>query len=278
MSYEAAGDDTLGSYEEGDTLGRFAPGDVLGVRRRVRPRMPRARQPRRVALSGTLEQFVEKKRKIAGFRPIPGYYGLGDIDHGLQGDPGHPDVNLGFSLKRPRWARKLTLKKVLPYAAIAGAFFIPGVAPAAAAAVRGAGGLALRGGRGLFSFGRRALRGATRAAGPATTSTPPILPTSGMPDTSADASYDLTKVQAQMADQIVTEAAYGGGEGDQSVAQGAETIEEAPGPGEEPPIETSTPGPGKAIAQKLPQLGPIALYGLGALILYSLARGVGRRR
>lgn len=204
----------------------------------------------------------------------------------------HPAMNyeqtgLGFSLKRPKWMRKLTLKKALPYiAAGAGALLIPG---AGAAIVRGAGAL-VRGGAaagrfvgreagGLFRFGRKAVRSAMPSSFPNIpvfhSDNPPIVGPSGIPSMDTE-SYRLSAAQAQMASDINAGAQYGGGETMPTVSQGLEPIEEAPP--EEAPIETSTPGPGKAIAQKLPQFGTIALYGLGAFVLYSLARGVGRRR
>jgi hypothetical protein len=69
------------------------------------------------------------------------------------------DPGLGFSLKRPRWLRKIQpgiflQKHALPIAAIGAAFFIPGAAALAAKGLVGAGRLATGGARGILNLAR----------------------------------------------------------------------------------------------------------------------------
>jgi hypothetical protein len=69
------------------------------------------------------------------------------------------DPGLGFSLKRPRWLRKIQpgiflQKHALPIAAIGASFFIPGAAALAAKGLVGAGKLATGGARGLLNLAR----------------------------------------------------------------------------------------------------------------------------
>ncbi|MFH1177107.1 MAG: hypothetical protein V1750_06845, partial [Acidobacteriota bacterium] len=100
-------------------------------------------------------------------------------------------AGLGFSLKRPKWMRKLTIKKVIKPLAITagvivGAAFIPGALPLLAKGVVGAGKLAMGTGRlavrGVTGAGKFAVKNVGAAAKVFTS------PTNTVPQTTVDAS------------------------------------------------------------------------------------------
>lgn len=114
----------------------YVPTATLGAapnRRRVMrgPAFQTVQAARQRMARGRMQ--VVQRRHYAIVRPmpvVPSNYVIGDCSE------------LGFSLKPPRWARKLTIKKVIKPLAIAAAvgasLFIPGVAPAALAIGKGA--------------------------------------------------------------------------------------------------------------------------------------------
>ena len=130
----------------------------------VSPFVPVRGLPRGWALNqvGTPEvraQMIGPDVRVPNLSPILDQFVL----HGLEYD------QLGFSLKPPKWLRKAQpgkiLKKIAVPAALVGAMFIPGVAPAALAVLKGAGGLALKGGGLLLKGGKVAVGGATKVLG-----------------------------------------------------------------------------------------------------------------
>lgn len=156
------------------------------VFRGARPQLRAGRLPNRrptvfhMPIQGGAGNIVRPIVRQPGYGALQSAYGLGDYDE------------LGFSLKPPKWLRKMQPGKVLLKAApvIAGvgaALLIPGVAPAGAALFKGAGGLALRGagalvrggaaaGRGVFGLLRPVAKTAAGILAPAGGGTPGIVP------------------------------------------------------------------------------------------------------
>lgn len=132
-------------------------GEDCGI---VRPKVPirtSALRTRRVSTLPITRYHHPTVDYASLVRPRRAYSRGSDIAAGYDG--------LGFSLKPPKWLRKLqpgkVLKKALPFAAGAAALFIPGVGPAIAGAASGllsagraAAPLILRGGKALVAAGR----------------------------------------------------------------------------------------------------------------------------
>lgn len=122
-------------------------------------------------LRGDLEELTTSSRLKAFRSPASGFWRQGDMRF-LRGMDDSTSDAMGLSLRPPKWARKLTIKKVLPYAAVAGALLIPGVAPTALALAKSAGSAVSKAGRGVIRIFKPVVP-PLRAPG---RGTPPIAP------------------------------------------------------------------------------------------------------
>jgi hypothetical protein len=124
-------------------------------------------QPLRDKLPGFVRMPVSGAPQGGLISIMPDHY------HALEGYP-NPD-GLGFSLKPPKFIRKLTLKKALPFVAVGAALLIPGALPLVAKGVVGVAKLATGAGRLVANNVSSAIsvfRGGNKAAPPQTAISP----------------------------------------------------------------------------------------------------------
>jgi len=121
-------------------------------------------------------------------RPAPPRGGL--LPQHYQALEGYDD-GLGFSLKPPKWLRKLTIKKaIVPLAVVGASLFIPGAAPLLAKGIVGASKLVVGGGR-LLGKG---VTGLVRLAGKNVSAAATVFHGEPVPQTAISPQMDVSTV------------------------------------------------------------------------------------